>query len=49
MNMMNVMMLMLVGAAVILGVIVLYNLGIMSYLERYKELATLKVLGFRDK
>lgn len=27
---------------------VLYNLGAMSYVERYRELATLKVLGFRD-
>ena len=27
----------------------LYNLGIMSYIERRRELATLKVLGFRDK
>ncbi len=33
----------------ILGIVVLYNLGIMSYVERYRELATLKVLGFRDK
>lgn len=29
--------------------IVLYNLVIMSYIERRRELATLKVLGFRDK
>ena len=27
----------------------LYNLGVMSYTERHRELATLKVLGFRDK
>ena len=27
----------------------LYNLGIMSYVERSRELATLKVLGFRNK
>jgi putative ABC transport system permease protein len=39
----------LVVAAIILGVIVLYNLGIMSYMERYRELATLKVVGFKDK
>ena len=36
-------------AAVILGVVVLYNLGVMSYTERYRELATLKVVGFKDK
>ena len=28
---------------------VLYNLGIMSYVERSRELATLRVLGFRSK
>ena len=35
--------------AVILGVVVLYNLGVMSYVERSRELATLKVLGFRNR
>ncbi|MCM1131524.1 MAG: ABC transporter permease, partial [Anaeroplasma bactoclasticum] len=45
---MNVMVLVLVIAAIILGVVVLYNLGVMSYVERYKELATLKVLGFKN-
>ncbi len=39
----------LVCGAVILGLIVLYNLGIMSYTERYREMATLKVVGFKDK
>lgn len=39
----------LVIAAVILGIVVLYNLGIMSYVERSRELATLKVLGFRSR
>ena len=32
-----------------LGVVVLYNLGVMSYTERYREMATLKVVGFKDK
>lgn len=49
MEIMNIMIFVLVLAAVILGVVVLYNLGIMSYVERYRELATLKVLGFRDR
>lgn len=35
--------------AVILSLVVLYNLGVMSYVERYRELATLKVVGFRDR
>lgn len=49
MGILNAMVLVLVAAAAVLGVVVLYNLGIMSYLERGRELATLKVLGFRDK
>ncbi|MCM1308011.1 MAG: ABC transporter permease [Butyrivibrio sp.] len=49
MDIMNVMVFVLVIAAVILGIVVLYNLGIMSYVERSRELATLKVLGFRDR
>ena len=43
------MVIILIVAAVILGVVVLYNLGIMSYVERSRELATLKVLGFRNR
>lgn len=27
----------------------LYDLGVMSYSERYREMATLKVVGFRDR
>ncbi len=46
---MNIMVIILVFAAVVLGSIVLYNLGVMSYIERSRELATLKVIGFRDK
>ena len=49
MAIMNFMIALLCGGAVLLGVIVLYNLGTMSYTERYREMATLKVLGFRDK
>lgn len=36
-------------AAIVLGLVVLYNLGVMSYTERYREMATLKVVGFKDK
>lgn len=49
MDIMNVMVLMFVVGAIVLGIVVLYNLGVMSYIERSRELATLKVLGFRDK
>ncbi len=48
MDIMNVMVLMFVAGAIVLGIVVLYNLGVMSYVERSRELATLKVLGFRD-
>lgn len=49
MELMNLMVALLIGVAIVLGIVVLYNLGIMSYVERRRELATLKVLGFRDK
>lgn len=49
MKVMNTMVLIFVLAAVVLGVVVLYNLGVMSYVERYRELATLKVVGFKNK
>ena len=39
----------LVLAAVVLGSVVLYNLGALSFIERTRELATLKVLGFLPK
>ncbi len=49
MELMNLMVAILVIAAIVFGIVVLYNLGVMSYVERHRELATLKVLGFRDK
>lgn len=48
-TMMNTIIVILIGAAVILGVVVLYNLGVISFYERVRELATLKVLGFQYK
>ena len=35
--------------AVIMGIVVMYNLGIMSFIEKVREIATLKVLGFSTK
>ena len=49
MEIMNIMVIIFVFGAVVLGAVVLYNLGIMSYVERARELATLKVVGFRDR
>jgi putative ABC transport system permease protein len=48
MDLMNKMIWLLVIAAVVLGIVVLFNLGIMSYTERYREMATLKGVGFKD-
>ena len=48
MALMNTMIALLVIAAVVLGIVVLYNLGVMSYTERYREMATLKVVGFKN-
>lgn len=49
MKLMNVMVVLLIVAAIILGTVVLYNLGVMSFMERFLEMATLKVVGFNDK
>lgn len=46
MEMMNLMVVILMIAAVVLGVIVLYNMGVLSFMEKTREVATLKVLGF---
>ena len=48
-SIMDTMIYLLVGGALLLGIIVLYNLGTMGYTERYREMATLKVVGFRDR
>lgn len=49
MDLMNTMIFILIAGALLLGVVVLYNLGVMSYTERYREMATLKVIGFKDR
>lgn len=46
---MNMMITMMVTAAVILGIVVLYNLGVLSFVEKTREIATLKVLGFQTR
>lgn len=47
MESMNQMVAILIVAAVLLGVVVLHNLGVLSYVEKTREIATLKVLGFQ--
>lgn len=39
----------IIAIAVILGVVIIYNLGILSYTEKQYQFATLKVLRFKDK
>ncbi len=47
-DIMDSMIVIMVAGALLLGVVVLYNLGVMSYTERYREMATLKVVGFKN-
>ena len=49
MDMMYSMAAILITAAVVLAVVVLYNLGVLSLLEKRREMATLKVLGLSTK
>lgn len=44
---MNTMAYTLMAAAVLLAVVVIYNLGVLSFTERQRELSTLKVMGFK--
>lgn len=46
---MNLMIGILIFGAVVLGIVVLYNIGTFSYFEKMREMATLKVLGFRNQ
>ena len=39
---------MIIGIAILLGGVIIYNLGILSYTEKQYQFATLKVLGFKD-
>ena len=48
-SMMKTMLVLIISIAVILGVVIIYNLGILSYTEKNYQFATLKVLGFKDK
>lgn len=39
----------MIVASVLLACIIIYNLGMLNYIERYREYATMKVLGFYQK
>ena len=48
-SMMKSMLSLIIGVAILLGSIIIYNLGILSYTEKQYQFSTLKVLGFKDK
>lgn len=48
-NTMQTMVILLIVVAAILGGVIIYNLGILSFTEKQYQFATLKVLGFKDK
>ena len=48
-SMMKTMLVLIISIAVLLGGIIIYNLGILSFSEKQYQFATLKVLGFKDK
>ena len=48
-SMMKTMLVLIISVAILLGSIIIYNLGILSYTEKQYQFATLKVLGFKDK
>lgn len=48
-SMMKTMLTLIIGIAVLLGGTIIYNLGILSFLEKQYQFATLKVLWFKDK
>ena len=48
-SMMKTMLVLIIAIAVLLGGIIIYNLGILSYTEKQYQFSTLKVLGFQDK
>lgn len=48
-SMMKTMLVLIIVIAIVLGSIIIYNLGILSYAEKQYQFATLKVLGFSDK
>ena len=46
---MKTMLVLIIGVAILLGTVIIYNLGILSFSEKQYQFATLKVLGFKDR
>lgn len=45
---MKTMIVLIIGIAIILGAVIIYNMGVLSYTEKQYQFATLKVLGFKN-
>ena len=48
-NTMKSMIILIIFIACFLGVIIIYNMGVLSYSEKQYQFSTIKVLGFKDK
>ncbi len=48
-SMMRTMILLIICFAILLGAVIIYNMGILSYSEKEYQFATLKVLGFKEE
>lgn len=48
-SMLKSMVILIIVFAIVLGIIIIYNMGILSYSEKLYQFSTLKVLGFSDK
>ena len=46
---MKTMIALIIIVAVLLGIVIIYNMGVLSYTEKQYQYATLKVLGFQNK
>lgn len=46
---MKSMIVLIIFIAILLGSVIIYNMGVLSYTEKEYQFATLKVLGFRDR
>lgn len=48
-SMMQTMIVIIIFFAILLGAVIIYNMGILSFSEKQYQFATLKVLGFKDR
>lgn len=46
---MKTMIVLIICIAIVLGAVIIYNMGVLSYTEKQYQFATLKVLGFKNK